>query len=119
MLNNNGCSSDKDALLQFKHDIPENEVLPKGPVISMMLVFSSKIWSTFKYGRDCETPENPRFWIKGKTVISVRKLKYFYISNGETNFSVEIVSQNLATMSNFIGFRGSQDFRFFEVWGVG
>ena len=35
------------------------------------------------------------------------------------DFSVEIVSRNLATTSNFVGFRGDRDFTFFEVWGVG
>ena len=35
------------------------------------------------------------------------------------DFSVEIVSRNLATMSNFVAFRGGRDFMFFEVWGVG
>ena len=54
-----------------------------------------------------ETPENPKFWIKGKMVISVEKPKFFYISDDETNFSVEIVSRNLAIKSNFVGFRGS------------
>ena len=33
--------------------------------------------------------------------------------------SVEIVSRNLATTSNFVGFRGSWDFMFFRTWGVG
>ena len=33
--------------------------------------------------------------------------------------SVEFVSRNLATTSNFVGFRGGRDFTFFEAWGVG
>ena len=35
------------------------------------------------------------------------------------DFSVEIVSRNLATTSNFVRFRGGRDFTFFEAWGVG
>ena len=35
------------------------------------------------------------------------------------DFSIEIVSRNLATTSNFVGFRAVQDFTFFEAWGVG
>ena len=35
------------------------------------------------------------------------------------DFSVEIISRNLATRSNFVGFRGDRDFIFFEAWGVG
>ena len=34
-------------------------------------------------------------------------------------FSVEFVSRNLATTSNFVGFRGGQDFTFFDAWDVG
>ena len=33
------------------------------------------------------------------------------------DFSIEIVSRNLATMPNFVGFLGGRDFTFFEVWG--
>ena len=35
------------------------------------------------------------------------------------DFTVGIVSQNLATMSNFVKFRDSQNFTFFEAPGVG
>ena len=35
------------------------------------------------------------------------------------NFTVGIVSRNLATMSNFVEFRDNQNFTFFEVPGVG
>ena len=35
------------------------------------------------------------------------------------DFFVEIVSRNLATTSNFVGFRGGWDFTFFETCGVG
>ena len=31
------------------------------------------------------------------------------------DFSVEIISRNLAITSNFVGFRGGRDFTFFEV----
>ena len=35
------------------------------------------------------------------------------------NFTVGIVSQNLVTTSNFVEFRDSRNFTFFEVPGVG
>ena len=35
------------------------------------------------------------------------------------DFTIEFVSQNLVTISNFIGFRDSQNFTFFEALGVG
>ena len=35
------------------------------------------------------------------------------------DFTVEIVSRNLAAMSNFIEFRDSRNFMFFETPGVG
>ena len=41
------------------------------------------------------------------------------MSDDETNFIVGIVSQNLATLSNLVGFRDNQNFTFFEVQGVG
>ena len=34
-------------------------------------------------------------------------------------FFIEILSRNLATTSNFFGFRGGRDFTFLEAWGVG
>ena len=37
------------------------------------------------------------------------------ISDDETDFTVEIVSRNLTTMSNFIESRDSQNFTFFEA----
>ena len=33
----------------------------------------------------------------------------------ETDFTIEIVSRNLATMSNFVEFRDSGNFTFFEA----
>ena len=35
------------------------------------------------------------------------------------DFTFEFVSQNLVTMSNFVGFRDSRNFMFFEASGVG
>ena len=52
-------------------------------------------------------------------VILVENPKFFYISDDETDFSVEIVSRNLATTLNFVEFQGGQDFTFFEAWSVG
>ena len=51
----------------------------------------------------------------GKTVISVKNPKNFSISDDETDSTVGIVSRNLVTQSNFIGFRNSRDFVFFEA----
>ena len=34
------------------------------------------------------------------------------------DFSVEIVSRNLVTTSNFVGFQDGRDFTFFEAWDV-
>ena len=64
---------------------------------------------------ECETPKkNPNFWIKGKTVISIKNSKFFQISNDETNFTVGIVSRNLVTMSNFVEFQDSRDLHVFR-----
>ena len=52
-------------------------------------------------------------------VILAENPEFFWISDDETDFSVEIASRNLATMSNFVEFRGDRDFTFFEAWGVG
>ena len=50
-----------------------------------------------------------------KIVISVKNLKFIlWISNGETNFIVGIVSQNLAGMSNFVQFRDSRNLHVFR-----
>ena len=44
---------------------------------------------------------------------------FFYISNDEKDCTVGIVSQNLATHSNFVEFRDSKNFRYFEATSVG
>ena len=36
-----------------------------------------------------------------------------------TDFTIGIVLQNLATSSNLVGFRDSQNFKYFEALGVG
>ena len=36
-------------------------------------------------GEECDTPKNPRFWIKGKIEISVENPEFFYISDDETD----------------------------------
>ena len=68
---------------------------------------------------NCKTRENSIFLRKGKTVILVKNPKFFYISDDETDFIVEIVLRNLATTSNFIEFLDNRNFMFFEVSGVG
>ena len=64
---------------------------------------------------ECKTRENSNFLKKGKIVILAENLEFLYISDDETDFSVEIVSRNLATTSNFVRFRGGRDFTFFEA----
>ena len=49
---------------------------------------------------ECKTPENSIFFKNSKTVILVKIQKNFYISDDETDFTVGIVSRNLATTSN-------------------
>ena len=50
-------------------------------------------------------------------VISVENPEFFYISDDKTDFTVGIVSRNLATTSNFVEFRDSRNFMFFEARG--
>ena len=42
-------------------------------------------------------------------------MKFFYISDDETDLTVKIVSRNLAITSNFIEFLDSRNFTLFEV----
>ena len=49
----------------------------------------------------------------------MKKLEFFYISGDKTDSIVGIVSQNLATSSNFVKFRDGRDFTSFEAPGVG
>ena len=63
----------------------------------------------------CKTREKFNFLRNGKTVISVENPKIFKISDDETDFTVRIVSRNLATTSNFVKFRDSKNFIFFET----
>ena len=55
---------------------------------------------------------------KCKTVISVGNKIFFYISDDETDFTIEFASRNLVTLSNFVGFQDSQNFMFLETPGV-
>ena len=50
-----------------------------------------------------------------KIVISVKNPKFIlWISDDETNFTVGIVSQNLASTSNFVEFRDSRSWHVFQ-----
>ena len=50
-----------------------------------------------------------------KIVISVKNPKFIlWISNDETDFTIGIVSRNLASMSNFVEFRDSQNLHVFR-----
>ena len=52
---------------------------------------------------------------KGRTVNFGQNPEIFKISDDETDFTVGIVSQNLATTSNFVEFQNSRNFTFFEA----
>ena len=63
----------------------------------------------------CETPKKSRFLRKCRTVKFGQNPKFFYISDDKTDFTVGIVSRNLATTSNFVKFRDSRNFTFFKA----
>ena len=54
----------------------------------------------------------------GKTVISIENLEFFLISDDDMDFTVGIVSRNIVTQSNFVGFRDSRNFTFFKTTSV-
>ena len=67
----------------------------------------------------CKTREKFQFSQSGQNRNFGKNPEFFEISDDETDFSVEIVLQNVATTSNSVGFRGGRDFTFFKAWGVG
>ena len=70
---------------------------------------------SFSADCSCKTREIFNFWKNGKIVISVKNPKFIlYISDDETDFTVGIVSQNLANTSNFVEFQDSRDFVHFS-----
>ena len=66
----------------------------------------------------CETSKSPDFLRKDKTVISVENPEFSLILDDKTDFTVGIVSQNLSTTLNFVKFRDSRNFKFFEATGI-
>ena len=70
--------------------------------------------NSFK-GGECETPEKSRFLRNGRMVKFGQNPEFFYISDDETDFTIGIVSRNLATTSNFVEFRDSRNFTFFKA----
>ena len=52
----------------------------------------------------CKTRKNSNFLRNGKIVISMENLEFFSILDGKTDFTIEIVSRNLASTSNFVEF---------------
>ena len=46
-------------------------------------------------------------------------MRFFWTLDDETDCIVGIVSRNLATQSNFVGFRDKRNFTYFEATGVG
>ena len=67
----------------------------------------------------CKTQGKFQFSEKGKNGNFSKNPKFFYISDDETDFTVGIVSRNLATTSNFVEFRNSRNFTFLEAPDVG
>ena len=73
-------------------------------------------------GRTDVRPKKFQFLEKGqnrnfdyKIVISVKNLEFIlYISDEETDFTVGIVSRNLASTSNFVEFRDSRSWHVFQ-----
>ena len=51
--------------------------------------------------------------------VQVENLEVCYITDNETNLTVGFISQNLVAQANFVEFRDSKNFTFFEVLGVG
>ena len=47
-------------------------------------------------------------------VISVKNPEFFYILDNETDFTIGIVSRNLATTSNFVEFQDSKNLHVFR-----
>ena len=69
-------------------------------------------------GGECETPRKSNFLKKWQNGNFGQNPKFFSISDDETDFTVGIVSRNLATTSNFVEFRDSQNFTFFKAPSV-
>ena len=65
--------------------------------------------------RENVKPRKIKFMRKCRMVKFGQNLNFFYISDDETNFTVGIISQNLATTLNFVEFRDSQNFMFFKA----
>ena len=69
-----------------------------------------------------QNPRNSNLWKKGKivisitkSVISVKNMKFIlWISDDETDFTVIIVSRNLASTLNFVEFRDSRSWHIFR-----
>ena len=70
-------------------------------------------------GGECETPRKSHFSENGKNGNFGQNPEFFYILDDETDFADGIVSRNLATSSNFVEFRDSRNFTFFEAPRVG
>ena len=63
---------------------------------------------------ECKTRENSNFLKKWQNRNFGKNLKFFQISDDEMDFTVRIVSRNLATTSNFVEFRDSQNLHVFR-----
>ena len=59
--------------------------------------------------------KNPNFSKRAKIVISIKNPKFIlWISDDQTDFTIGIISQNLATTSNFVEFRDSRNLHVFR-----
>ena len=64
---------------------------------------------------DCKTRENPIFSKRANCNLDKKNPKFIlWILDDETNFTVGIVSQNLASTSNFVEFRDSRNLHVFR-----
>ena len=64
----------------------------------------------------CKTRENSNFLKKGKMVISIKIRNFFSRSRMmKQTLPLESSRENVATTSNFVEFRDSRNFTFFET----
>ena len=66
-------------------------------------------------GKNVKPRENPNFLKNGNFG---QNLEFFYISDDETDFTVGIVSRNLAIILNFVEFLNSHNFHVFQGNGI-
>ena len=63
---------------------------------------------------ECKFRANSNFRKNGQNRHFGQNPEFFYISDDETDFTVGIISRNLATTSNFVEFRDNQNLHVFR-----